>query len=339
MKIDKVFDVKVVKDEFLIDPNMLTIKSELRGRAVLPSEGELKARAASMATQGQLQSVEARKDGDKLVLVAGFTRTAAAEMIRQGFEWEGKKYHDPDFLLRVRVVEIDENLARIHNIVENAQRKSTSALDDALNQQWMRETLGYTDAQIAREYGVSAPLITHTKKILSLPPELQQEIGERNMPVTVALELAELPEEARAAFVEKYGPRLTVAQIRRDLRAEAEATVDASGEAVDAPPVDAPPAGDGVETDGTVPGQQSSSAETPGGGKTPATSDAKKLPLKDVRAYWEGWLTAQDDDDKDTAAYQSLARAVLSFMDGKKGEKFLTNALVKFRNKHTKGEG
>jgi ParB-like chromosome segregation protein Spo0J len=196
-------------DLFFLDPNEVKVKEELRGRRYQPTEEDVKARAVSMLTYGQLQPVVARRDNDsKPVLIAGFTRCAAARLIRAGFladpdgMGDQQEFKDENFMLKVTISDCNDETAFVRNVVENAQRNETSAIDDAFNQEQMRDRYGMTDADIARTYGYrNAVKVCRFKKLLKLDTETQKLVHEGKLAVQAAIDILDLPEDERAGVL------------------------------------------------------------------------------------------------------------------------------------------
>ena len=192
-------------DLFFVNPFEVEVKEELRGRKYQPTEDDVKALAVSLLTYGQLQPVVARRDGDnRLLLTAGFTRCAAARLIRQGFSAHAdgsdqeQEFKDEQFRLKVTVSDCNDETAFVRNVVENAQRKETSPIDDAFNQEHMRDRYGMSDADIARTYGYNnAVKVCRLKKLLRLDTSIQDRIHDGTMGVQGAIDILDLPESQR----------------------------------------------------------------------------------------------------------------------------------------------
>lgn len=190
-------------DYFSVDPFEIVVREELRGRHKPPTDDRIVNRALSILDHGQIQAVECRRDEKhRLILNSGFTRTAAVRLIRTGFDYEGVHYHDPDFMLKVLLTEANDATAFKRNVVENAQRDDTSPIDDAFNQQKLRDAYGMSDADIARLYGCNQAKISTYRKLLQLKTEWQDMVHDGRLSVSAALLVLELPEEQRATAIE-----------------------------------------------------------------------------------------------------------------------------------------
>lgn len=204
-------------DLFMVDPYQIIVKEDLRGRLKPPTQEQIIDMAESLAKHGQQQPVQVRKVHDKQVqLVLGFTRCAAARLIREGFDFvnpatgETERIHFPEFKLKVVVADVNEEQALLHNIIENAHRKDTSPIDDAYNHNKLRDKMGKTDAEITRIYRYKdSNRVGRCRKLLGLPNDVQEMVHDGRMAVSAALALLELPEEemktAIAAAVQDNG--------------------------------------------------------------------------------------------------------------------------------------
>jgi ParB-like chromosome segregation protein Spo0J len=186
-----------------VDPFQVEMKEELRGRRYLPTESDVVNRALSILKHGQLQPVQARRvENNKLVLVLGFTRTAAVRLIREGFHCDNTFHHDPEFMLAVKVVDCQEKEAVIRNIVENNERNATSDIDDAHNQRRLKENHGFSDNDIASLYGYSSTVkVGRLRKLLRLSDEEQLLVHLGKLATSAAVELSDRPAEERAEII------------------------------------------------------------------------------------------------------------------------------------------
>jgi ParB/RepB/Spo0J family partition protein len=199
LEIDAGRGVKQTQDVFQVDPAEVLVNEENRGRFESPGLDVVKERAVSMITHGQLQPVEVRLiDGNKIEIDAGFTRTAAARLIREGFTYNGTKYQDKNFKLTVTVKKCSEEDGFIHNIIENHDRNETSCIDDAYNQNRLREKYKYGDKKIAQLYQCSQKQVVENKRLLKLDKDIQQKVHRGEMSKAAAILLLDAqPEERR----------------------------------------------------------------------------------------------------------------------------------------------
>ncbi len=214
----------VRRDLYLIDPNEILITEELRGRHKAPSEEDIVAMAVSLLDHGQQQPVACRRvDGKRVKLHAGFTRANAARLIRSGFtDDQGKHRQDAEFKLKCVIVECNDAEAFVANVVENAHRKNTSPIDDALNQRRLREQHGKEDAEIARLYRCSVGKVLGLRNLLDLDADIQDRVHNGEMTVEGALTVKKLPAKQRKEAVEKAttNGHVSTAAIKSQVREE-----------------------------------------------------------------------------------------------------------------------
>ncbi len=186
-----------------VPPTELVARPQNRGRFAPPDQEAVKALALSMLQQGQLQHINVRRDGTELVIVAGFTRHEAAMMIVEGFTVEGQEFQDPEFLIDVRLLNTNEEDAFFNNVTENALRNETSPMDDAHNQEVMRQRYGKSDAEIAAIFHCSITSVISNKKLLNLSKDFQRMVHDGTLPVTAAVLFVDIPEAEREAFLQE----------------------------------------------------------------------------------------------------------------------------------------
>ena len=306
-----------------VDPFDVTVIEGCRGRHYPPTPQEVINKALSFVEHGQLTPVECRLDTErKPILTFGFTRTAAARLLRTGFkatDVEGKEqfYQKEDFLLQIKIVNCNESEARVHNILENAQRNDTSDVDDAHNQEWLRRDRMMSDADIARMYGwtisegkPNVGRVGRLKRLLLLPDPIQKLVHEDEvLNTTGALQLLDLPEEERESALATLMAgasdngngkvKVTAAAIKSHVRGrilnddkEAASNGDGEGEKVGAE-IQHPPA------------------------------RALLLSTKEMRKFWQGLV----DDESTDPAVAAFAQDIMLWMSGKKGDKAMKNAI------------
>ena len=193
------------KDMLMVDPYQIVVKEELRGRWMAPPDSAIVAMAESMVENTQLEPVQCRKiEGDKLLLTMGFTRTAASRMIRDGFtNSAGEKIQDPDFKLKVLLVSGNDQVAFVNNVVENAIRNETSHVDNAFNQNRLRENHGMTNDQIANLYKWKGTVkVCQLQRLLNAEQPILEAVHNGKMGLEAALLLLDLPADERAKTME-----------------------------------------------------------------------------------------------------------------------------------------
>lgn len=291
-------------DLFFINPFEIQVSEDLRGRRLPPPDDAIIEMACSLLDHGQQTPVNARRVKDnRLSLVAGFTRTAAARLIRDGFtDPDGNERRDANFALQVKVKDCNDREAFVANVIENARRNATSAMDDAHNQARLRD-YGMTDTEIGKLYGErTGARVSRLAKLLRLNDDAQRLVHDGGLSVDAALTMLDMPEQARAAVVEKArnGEKVTGADVKRQVREHH--------------------LRDEPSDDGAATGQpMGAKAKTP---KVPLT-------IKEVRAFFERLAEATDSVEDPTwiAGVQAFARDVGKWLEGKRSDKALCKSL------------
>lgn len=333
-------------DLLFVDPFQVQVKEELRGRHKPPTEEAVIKMAMSIVEFGQEVPVECRKIADhKLQLTLGFTRTAAIRLIRTGFTDLEGVVHEPDenFRLKVVITDTNDDMAFIRNIVENAHRNATTAMDDAFNQQRLRDKYAKTNAEIARLYQYKGQgMVTRLKKLLGLDSRFQDMVHEGTLSINGALELLDLPAEDRDAALKaatdtdsgKVNATDLRAQVRDRILADQDATEGDSDGSVIMPPDgtagdvtgdgsgfgdgNPAPTGTDVPAGGTPTGGKKKADATPPGPNAPA----KPRTLREERAT----LQAFADSDEVDPAVKKACLIFIGHINGQKSDKQLLNA-------------
>ena len=285
-------------DLYFVDPYQIIVKEELRGRSKPPTEEQIIELAESMMNNGQRQPVECRKTSDsRLLLNLGFTRNAAARLIREGFtNFKGEHRQDENFKLKVVISDANDEQAFYNNIVENAHRNATSPIDDAKNQHRMRDQYGKTNEEIAELYRYrDVQKVVRLQRLLALPAELQALVHDGSLPVSGALELLDLPgdkrlQEIKAATAESG--KVVGTQVRAQVREH-------------------------MLNDENREDQIGNSDKKP--------NQKKPRSVKELRDFMAEVETSTNEIDKE------FAKSVKLWLSGARKDKFLMDAIIKHR--------
>lgn len=286
-------------DLWFVDPFQIIVKEELRGRHTPPTEDAIIDMAVSMMENGQQQPVQCRRLPDKrLQLSLGFTRTAAARLIRTGFtDPDGQERKDEEHMLQVKIADANDQQAFVNNVVENAHRNQTSPIDDAHNQHRLRETYGYTDARITKLYRYrDENKAGRLRRLLSLPEEVQRMVHGGTMPVKAALELLDLPDDKRDGAIKaatNESGQVVAAKVTRQVRDHILSDQDGQ--------------------------EQAGHAGSNGSTQKPKS---KPLVLAEVRKFFEGLAESED------AALVEHAKLMLLWVRGQRNNKYMTDHLT-----------
>lgn len=183
----------IAPEEIIVDPS-----SNFGRWESSHDEATIEARMKSFEAQGQITPVIIRQvtGSNKVHLVAGYCRHAAAMLYN--------RVHPTPMKLACMLQDMNEEEALLKNIEENEERKETTAMDKASAHRVLRDRLGWTDAQIAEKYRLSAGYVGQLKKLLLLSREIQKKVHLREISISDALALADLtPEEQKEVLDEK----------------------------------------------------------------------------------------------------------------------------------------
>lgn len=311
------------KDVFLVSVDDIIVKPELRGRWHAPEPKQIIERAVSMLGQGQMQPVECRRvtakneetgkdEKNKLELVYGFTRYEAAKLIIEGFKDQGGNFHqNKDFKLMVRVVDSDEKTAFLRNVSENNQRNATSPIDDAVNQQKLRELYGWKDADIARFYGYKVQnKVGQLRKLLELGDKEKRMVHSGELSIQAAIDLLALEEGKRGEALEaakKKNGKVSGTELKKAVRdqeiAKTETKIDDSA----------------FSSEDGGGGQRSEGKAEP----APSKPDlVRARTIKELREFFKGQVEKREDGKA-----KKLCETILGFIGGSKTEKAMENKI------------
>ena len=149
-------------DPFLIDIEKVT-PNPFQPRQLF-DEQKIDELAESIRTQGVLQPLLVRRNGDGYELVAGERRWRAA--LRAGLK---------EIPAVVRAVTDHQALELA--LVENLQREDLNPIDEARALRRLQEDFGFTQEQISDKVGKSRPAVANSMRLLLLPEEVQDQVS------------------------------------------------------------------------------------------------------------------------------------------------------------------
>lgn len=145
-----------------VKPSEIKLNPKFKGRKEYIDHDSQITLADSLVKEGQQQPLQVRKTVDgSLEAIFGNSRKLAGDRIEAGYSTvvQGKPKEipaDPDFRLRVEIVECSDDEAFRHVVVENAQRNDTNPIDNMENQEVLRKEQGMSDIAISRLFGYSS---------------------------------------------------------------------------------------------------------------------------------------------------------------------------------------
>ena len=191
-------------DYWHVPVNELIVNPDNRGRLFAPSLEQVRDLAVSILEDEQLQAINVTRDIEKRFnVVSGFTRVEAVKEINKGFEYNGKRYHDPELKIKCMLSDCNEEEALRRNIIENNKRNNCSDVDDAHNQNRLRKQQGMNDTEIATFYSCSPTHVGKLSKLLLLSMAEKQLVHEGKLSTQAAIDLLALDKEERARIIEE----------------------------------------------------------------------------------------------------------------------------------------
>ena len=212
------------------DPRNIVAKDYLNGRHDAPN---IEALIASIVRDGQLQPMLVRNEGDKPVLVAGFSRwTAISEINKRKLTPERMK-------IACTYVRCNEQDGFIRNWQENRVRNSTTPMDDAHHFAQM-ERWGLDAKAIAEKLEVTPKFVKQRLALIETTPEVQAAVASGRLKAPAAARVAKLTVEHQNELVAGNGnvastavdkalgraPKITVKMVRAAIVDELELDVE-----------------------------------------------------------------------------------------------------------------
>lgn len=136
--------------------------------------------AETIREEGLIQPLVVRRDGDRLVVVAGHRRLEAVRRLG---------WMRVEVIVR-RPMAADEVLAKM--LVENGQRAGLDPIEEARALSRLKTLGGLSDLELARKVGRSQPVVSGRLALLSLPPEEQEAVRVGQMGVVAAVRTARI---------------------------------------------------------------------------------------------------------------------------------------------------
>lgn len=311
---------------FFIPPELLVMNEELQGRAKPISQQQIEERAHSIKEHGQLQPIGVRKVKDTHEVVYGFTRAKA-------ILWGNQTglFSPPLKVLCITKTVNDEKSFQM-NIVENLERNNTTPLDDAHNQNKLREQYGWKDADIAKLYKCSQTRVGQLKKILLLDKDTQNKIHEGVLPLSAGLLLAEadipkgeIKEVIKVSTENGKVNTTTLKQTLRGMQKELPET-DEDTDDGEYDPMDYP-AHDPADGEVDILSGPPSKPQKPKQPKAkPDEKPVAKYPrtMKEIKGFWN-----EQAGIVDPPGVGDFAKKMVQFLEGSISEKQMENAFDK----------
>lgn len=179
--------IRAAVDDLVPDPdNLREHVTGVRAKDVDSGHGDaavaddVEQLADSIREVGLLQPIVVRRDGDRLVVVAGHRRLAAIKRLR---------WTHVDVVVRAPM-RPDHVIAAM--LIENGQRRDLDPIEEARGITKLKVEHQLSDGAVARKIGRSQSYVSGRLALLALTPEQQDEIRRGDMGVTEATHLGRL---------------------------------------------------------------------------------------------------------------------------------------------------
>jgi ParB family chromosome partitioning protein len=187
-------------------------------------EDEIKGLAESIRSQGLLQPIVVRKNGEKFEIISGERRFRAMRIL---------EYDKIPCIVKPHAS--DSEMLELA-LVENVQREDLNEIEKAYAYQKLLDECGLSHEELSRRIGKGRTVVTNTLRLLKLPDEIQQQVRCGSLTMGHARALLGLEDEKQQlAMASKImAENLSV----RDVEAKTKAIKNAAPSAV--PPRGAP---------------------------------------------------------------------------------------------------
>ena len=116
--------------------------------------------AESIRSEGLLQPVVVRRQGEKFELIAGERRWRACQKLKMK-------------LVPARVIEATESSSAILSLIENLQREDLNPIEEAMGYASLMKDFDLTQEQVAERVGRSRASVANSLRLLQLAQEIQ----------------------------------------------------------------------------------------------------------------------------------------------------------------------
>ncbi len=169
---------------------------------------------------GVIQPVLGRRDGEKIVIVAGRGRTRHLREANVRRAADGL----PPWPLPVRIVKGDEKRMRILKTAENSHRRDQNPMARARQAYELSQLM--PEAEAATAMGLGVPQFKAVIKFLDLAPEVVKVVEKGGLKPTAAMELVSLSEADQTArlaeiMASSNGKKVTARQVKAKIHAAA----------------------------------------------------------------------------------------------------------------------
>ena len=273
----------------LLETSEITVSEDMNSRFALAATDTLE---EDILKRGQVHPVICRRFGSEIILTAGYRRHRAIAKINEipGLLSEPMK-------IKVLLRDIDEKEAFLISISENQNRQNISILDAGWQASQLMKKYDMTQKEVAEHYGKNQSWVSRVCKLLTLDPDVREQISSGALSYTDALELLSIEDKTeRSELAEKMissdsnGSKVTREEVRSKTRS-------------------------GKKKVGKVP-------------SVVATDDRGRITLKQSRELFERWGTPNVERGEKRKPIHAICSAIASYLDGKMQEKSLRKVLT-----------
>jgi ParB family chromosome partitioning protein len=177
--------VQVAQEHGRVQIDLINVNENVRDDAPVSALNGL---AGSFDEVGQLQPIGLRRAGDRYDLVSGARRLGAAKLA--GWTTVDATIFDGE-LTPAEIIQ--------RQLIENAQRENLSPMEIAAALKKLKDSTGWTVAQIARKVGFSSASVSKFLTLVELPQAIQDKIKSGDINASAGYGLSQVSDAAEQA--------------------------------------------------------------------------------------------------------------------------------------------
>jgi ParB family transcriptional regulator, chromosome partitioning protein len=183
------------------------------------NESKLNELAQSIKTNGIIQPIVARRQGDRFQIIAGERRWRAAQIAG---------LHRVPCIIK----EVSEEHVLELSLIENIQREELNPIEEANAYKKLLERLNATQEEVARRVGKDRSSVTNSLRLLRLPEDIQKMVEEDKLSMGHARALLSVDsvEQQKSMAIEIIAKTLSVRETERMVKRTQNTTAPASSD-------------------------------------------------------------------------------------------------------------
>lgn len=178
----------------LIDPNPYQPRKD-------PERNDILELAASISTNGLIEPLVVRPNGERYQLIAGYRRVLACQEL-----------HIREVPCIIRECSDEEALEM--TIVENIQRTDLNPIEEAESYRQLMVLRKIDQKTLAFRLGKSQATVSERLSLLSLPEDVRSQVAKRKLSIKAALEIGRISNSKRRKILIDKAVNLTLDQVR-----------------------------------------------------------------------------------------------------------------------------